>query len=95
MTDHQVPLHKFREACVRCALLWPDPAQRTRLLEIRDNLKARITEAEYQGWHGEVEGLQVSLAGTEDKLAQIENRRTATRTSTDLGMPATRAESPD
>lgn len=53
-------------ACVRCALLWPDPAQRTRLLEIRDNLKARIAEAEYEGWLGEIEGLQVSLAGAED-----------------------------
>ena len=26
-------------ACVRCALLWPDPQQRSQLQEIRDNLK--------------------------------------------------------
>jgi integrase len=82
-------------ACVRCALLWPDPAQRTRLLEIRDNLKARIAEAQRQGWLGEVEGLQVSLAGTEDKLAQIHRRRPATQTATDLGTPAIPAKSPD
>jgi hypothetical protein len=75
-------------ACVRCALLWPDPAQRTRLLEIRDNLNARIAEAQREGWLGEVEGLQVSLAGTENKLAQIERRRVATETKTDLGIPA-------
>jgi integrase len=80
-------------ACVRCALLWPDPAQRTRLLEIRDNLKARIAEARRQGWLGEVEGLQVSLAGTEDKLAQIERRRRATTEATDLGIPALPGES--
>ena len=45
-------------ACVRCPMLWPDPAQRSRLVEIRDNLKARIAEAEREGWLGEVEGLQ-------------------------------------
>ena len=76
-------------ACVRCALLWPDPAQRDRLVEIRDNLKDRIAEAEREGWLGEVEGLQVSLAGAEDKLAQIERRHnTTTETAaTDLGIP--------
>ena len=47
-------------------------------LEIRDNLAARIAEAEREGWLGEVEGLQVSLAAAEDKLAQIDKRsRTA------------------
>jgi hypothetical protein len=76
-------------ACVRCALLWPDPQQRSRLLEIRDNLQARIAEAERESWLGEVEGLQVSLAGAEDKLAQIERRcRTSVDTAaTDLGIP--------
>lgn len=61
-------------ACVRCPMLWPDPAQRHRLAEIRDNLLARIAEAEREGWLGEVEGLKVSLAGAEDKLAQIDRR---------------------
>ncbi|PBA68816.1 integrase [Mycobacterium avium] len=76
-------------ACVRCSLLWPDPTQQHRLLEIRDNLRARITEAEREGWLGEVEGLQISLAGTEDKLAQIERRRNNT---TDLGLPLPRTQ---
>jgi hypothetical protein len=67
-------------------MLWPDPAQRERLTEIRDNLLARIAEAEREGWLGEAEGLKVSLAGAEDKLAQIGRRsRTAT---VDLGLPA-------
>jgi hypothetical protein len=35
---------------VRCALLRPDPAQRPRLEEIRDNLEARIIEAKREGW---------------------------------------------
>jgi hypothetical protein len=71
---------------LRCALHWPDPAQRTRIAEIRDNLIARIAEAEREGWPREAEGLKISLAGAEDKLAQI-NRRT--HHTTDLGMPAT------
>ncbi|MFF3160228.1 tyrosine-type recombinase/integrase, partial [Streptomyces sp. NPDC057910] len=50
-------------ACVRCPMLWPDPVHRDRLVEIRDNLLARIAEAEREGWLGEVEGLHVSLAG--------------------------------
>ena len=65
-------------ACVRCPMLWPDPAQRARLVDICDNLTARIAEAEREGWLGEVEGLHVSLAGAKDKLAQIE-RRNATQ----------------
>jgi hypothetical protein len=73
-------------ACVRCALLWPDPAQRPRLVEIRDNLTARIAEAERERWLGEVEGLQVSLAAAEDKLAQLDKRSRNTA-PTDLGNP--------
>lgn len=72
-------------ACVRCSLLRPSPAQRPRLEEIRDNLQSRIAEAIREGWLGEVEGLQVSLAGAQDKLVQIDAtlRRQAT---THLGM---------
>jgi integrase-like protein len=72
-------------ACVRCALLRPDPAQRPRLEEIRSNLKDRIIEAEFHGWRGEAEGLQVSLAGVNDKLTQID---TSTRRAVDLGTPS-------
>jgi hypothetical protein len=32
---------------------WPDPAQRTRIAEIHDNLLTRIAEAEREGWLGE------------------------------------------
>ncbi|WP_351234203.1 site-specific integrase [Streptomyces sp. NPDC002133] len=80
-------------ACVRCSLLRPDPAQRGRLEEIRDNLIARIAEAEREGWLGEVEGLRVSLAGAEDKLAQMD-RRTPGGTAINLGMPRMAAAQP-
>ncbi|WP_030462281.1 hypothetical protein [Kitasatospora sp. NRRL B-11411] len=74
-------------------MLWPDPAQRDRLSEIRDNLIARISEAEREGWLGEVEGLHVSLAGAEDKLAQIDRRRDH-RPVVDLGIPTPQPASP-
>lgn len=59
-------------ACVRCSLLRAEPSQRGRLLEIRDNLLDRIAEAQREGWHGEVEGLEISLAGAEEKLTQLD-----------------------
>jgi hypothetical protein len=74
-------------ACLRCSLLRPDPAQRPRLVEIRDNLHARIAEARQQGWLGEVDGLQISLTGAREKLAQLDQIATRT-TSTHLGMPS-------
>jgi integrase len=76
-------------ACVRCPMLWPDPAQRGRLAEIRDNLTARIAEAEREGWLGEVEGLEVSLAGASDKLAQLDAGRL--RAVVDLPFPVVAA----
>ena len=55
-------------------MLWPDPRQRVRLIEIRDNLQARVAEADREGWLGEVEGLEISLAGANDKLRQLDQR---------------------
>lgn len=73
-------------ACVRCSLLRPDPSQLPRLTEIRNNLLDRIDEAEREGWRGEVQGLQISLAGAQEKLEQM--RQMAARgTKTHLGMP--------
>ena len=74
-------------ACVRCPLLRPDHAQRPRLEEIRDNLAARIIEAKREGWLGEIEGLQVSLAGAKDKLAQLDATTQHRAKNTELGMP--------
>ena len=75
-------------ACVRCPLLRPDPAQRPRIVQIRDNLTDRISEAEREGWLGEVEGLKVSLAAAEQKLAQLDGLAARRQASIDLGMPA-------
>jgi hypothetical protein len=69
-------------------MLWPDPAQRDRLVEIRDNLLARIAEAERGGWLGEVEGLRVSLAGAEEKIAQLDARQERRSSRAFLGVPS-------
>lgn len=79
-------------ACVRCALLRPDPAQLDRLLEIIANLKDRITEAKEQGWLGEVEGLQISLTGAQHKLAQMQQQMADPDEPVVLGLPRTRTE---
>ncbi|MCA2230464.1 hypothetical protein, partial [Nonomuraea aurantiaca] len=55
--------------------------------EIRDNLIARIAEAEREGWLGEVEGLRVSLAGAEDKLVQLDARQERGSSPVFLGVP--------
>jgi hypothetical protein len=74
-------------SCIRCPLLRPDPTQRHRLADIRDNLAARINEAQRERWLGEVEGLKVSLAAANHKLAQLDDLA-ARRTTIHLGIPA-------
>ena len=68
-------------------MLWPDPAQRDRLAEIRDNLTARIAEAEAARWTGEAEGLKVSLAGARNKLTQMDQITARRSAAVSLGMP--------
>jgi hypothetical protein len=82
-----IPSHSTASAGgAALALGTSDPAQKGRLIEIRDNLTACIAEAEREGWLGETEGLKISLAGANDKLAQLDRRSPAT--TVDLGMPS-------
>jgi hypothetical protein len=80
----------FRESCVRCPLLRIDPGQRPRLAAIRDNLTARIAEADREGWTGEAEGLKVSLTAAEAKLTQADGLIARRAAATGLGIPAYR-----
>ncbi|MGW6793660.1 hypothetical protein [Streptomyces chartreusis] len=57
-------------------------------MEIRDNLVDRITEAEHEGWLGEIEGLRISLTGAKSKISQIDVA--AESGPVPLGMPAQR-----
>ena len=75
-------------SCIRCPLLRPDPDQRTRLIQIHDNLLDRIAEAHHEGWLGEVDGLNVSLTAARNKLAQLD-ALAARRRPISIGMPAT------
>jgi hypothetical protein len=55
--------------------------------DIRVNLTARIAEAEREGWHGEAEGLKVSLPAAEAKPTQIDGLIARRRDAVSLGMP--------
>ena len=77
-------------SCIRCPMLRIDPAQRQRLEEIRDNLRARIAEAEREGWSGEAEGLKVSLNAANNKLAQADLTQARRAEHVHLGIPAYR-----
>lgn len=83
------PMHSCRHTS-----RWRRASGRAALGEIRDDLIARINEAERKGWLGEVEGLKVSLAGAGSKLAQLDRRRTSADMVIALGMPRTTSAHP-
>ena len=73
---------------IRCPLLRIDPAQRSRLEDIRDNLDAQIVEAEREGWTGETEGLKVSLGAANNKITQADLSAARRAEAINLGIPA-------
>jgi hypothetical protein len=75
-------------ACVRYPVLITSPAERPRLIEIRDNLRDRISEAEREGWLGEVEGLRVSLTAADEKITQLDARQERKKSPIFLGVPS-------
>lgn len=77
---------QHEHACIRCPMLRPDPHQLGRLVEIIDNLKARLSEAHDRGWLGEVDGLEASLAGAEQKLATMRRLSGSSPTPIELGL---------
>ncbi|MDJ0346179.1 site-specific integrase [Streptomyces sp. H10-C2] len=77
-------------ACIRCSMLLADPHERPRLVDIRDNLIDRIAEAEREGWLGEIDGLGISLAATEEKLAQLDAQAARKGQAIEMGMPTFR-----
>ena len=82
---------QHEHACVRCPMLRPDPAQHRRLEEIIVNLHERLAEARDRGWLGEIEGLQASLAGADQKLASMLRTAATVSSAVQLGMPTTPA----
>ncbi len=79
---------QHEHACVRCPMLRPDPQQAPRLIEIIDNLQARLSEAHRQGWLGEAEGIEISLTAARQKLDQIQAAQARPAKSLiNLGLP--------
>lgn len=71
-------------ACLRCGVFDPDPSQLPRLLEIIANLEDRLMEAHEKGWLGEVESIELNLAGARRQRETMARR--ANRT-VGLGLP--------
>jgi integrase len=84
---------QHEHACLRCPVLRPDPKQMPRLIEIIENLHARLEEATQQGWFGEIEGIQVSLTGAQQKLEQMRRiQASPDHQKVLLGLPTLKVE---
>lgn len=73
-------------ACIRCPVLQISPAMLPRLNEIEADLLVRRERAETQGWHGEIEGIDLTLSF-------LRSKRTHTQRFTrrvQLGIPQMR-----
>ncbi|MGF6883480.1 hypothetical protein ABIA39_006972 [Nocardia sp. GAS34] len=78
-------------ACIRCPMLRVDPKMVVRLDEIEKDLLVRRHRAESKGWHGEIEGIDLTLGflqGKRDEALRLNRLSTV-----DLGMPSRRTES--
>ncbi|HET6294374.1 MAG TPA: tyrosine-type recombinase/integrase [Kribbella sp.] len=73
-------------ACIRCPMLTLSPKMLPRLDELEADLVERRTHALANGWKGEIEGLDLTLTF-------LRSKRTQTRRSVNLGMPAVPAAS--
>jgi hypothetical protein len=77
-------------ACIRCPMLRVDPRAKGRLQEIIANLTERMTEAQHNGWLGEIEGLKTSQTAAIAKLASLNRAERNNPGHTQLGMPGLR-----
>ena len=69
-------------ACIRCPMLTLKPGMLPRLDEIEEDLVQRRQHANAQGWHGEIEGIDLTLTFLRSKRGQ-------TQRAISLGMPTT------
>jgi hypothetical protein len=81
---------QHEHACLRCPVLHVDPRMLGRLDEIETDLLVRRKRAEAEGWHGEIEGLDLTLSFLRAKRAHTQR---FTR-KTHLGLPALRPQRP-
>jgi hypothetical protein len=62
-------------ACVRCPMLHIDPKMLPRLDELESDLITRRGRAQAEGWLGELEGIDLTLAFLNQKREQAQRRR--------------------
>lgn len=77
---------QHEHACLRCPMISINPKMLPRLDEIEADLLARRARAEAEGWTGEIEGIDLTLAFLRQK--REETRRLARIAPIDLGVPA-------
>jgi site-specific recombinase XerC len=75
-------------ACIRCPMLHINPKMLARLSELEADLLQRRTQAETEGWIGEIEGIDLTLTFLRAK--RDETQRRAQRPAVHLGIPARR-----
>ena len=73
-------------ACIRCPVLQISPTMLSRLDEIEADLLVRRERAETEGWHGEIEGIDLTLSFLRSKRAHTQR---FTRRA-QLGLPQMR-----
>jgi integrase len=76
---------QHEHACVRCPMLHVDPKMLGRLDEIETDLLNRRARAEAEGWLGELEGIDLTLAFLRSK--QDEVRKVRKTGPVNLGVP--------
>ena len=77
---------QHEHACVRCPMLHINPKMLPRLAELEEDLVKRRVRAEAEGWRGETEGIDLTLAILRGKRDETERR--LRRPTVDLGLPA-------
>ena len=80
MTDHQVPLHKFREACLTCPVFLTGPEFLPELREQRRRTLTLIDVSERGGQARMVEMNQQVLTNLDRMISEVE--KTATEDTT-------------
>ncbi len=79
---------QHEHACVRCPMLSINPKMLPRLDELEADLAERRQRAADEGWHGEIEGIDLTLTYLRGKRTQAQ--RAAATGPVTLGMPAVR-----
>jgi site-specific recombinase XerD len=77
---------QHEHACIRCPVLHVDPRMLARLDEIEADLTSRRDTARKEGWHGEIEGLDLTLSLLRAK--RDHTRRFTSRTHLGLRLRA-------